>query len=547
MRRRYLSATRPNNSTMKKMLPRTFVRRGMTIPALLLAASPLLAQDALDALRFSLWDPVHSARVRAIGGANVSLGGDISSTFINPAGLAQFKTNEVVLTPGFFLNGTKMQYNDSTFKGNRSALNSGVNGVILSWGNRFRSSPIRNTTVSFAINQAANFNSNFAYSGRNNLSSYSEKWVEELAFNRVTNFNAALNNFPNGASLAVENYLVDSILSFGSIIGYRTNAETQRMPLDQSFSYQTRGGIQEAAIAMAWNNQEKLLYGVTLGFPIVNFRRQSTIEERDGSGNTDNDFESFRLTETFSTIGSGINAKLGLIVKPVEHFRIGLTFHTPSLLSLTDRTFADLQTNVENYARRITGDNSRPSTFRLNTADITGGTDYTYTYTLSTPWRAAASLSYVFREIKDVTKQKAFITGDVELINYRSMRYSGAENVDNSYFQAVNDDIRALYRMAIHARLGGELKFKTLMVRGGVNYRSSAYKKDALPEGTPAWALTPSLGLGYRDKGVFVDLTYAHTLGRDVHFPYLLADNVYPFARNRFFNGQVVATVGFKF
>ncbi len=512
----------------------------------------LVAQDAFDALRLSQFNPVNTARIRSIGGANVSLGGDLSSAYINPAGLAQYKTNEIVFTPGFFMNRANMKYNDSSFKKGRAALNNGASGLIVSWSNRWRSSNIKNTTISLTLNQTANFNSNFNYSGRNNLSSYSEKWVEELVANQVDNFNNALNFFPNGASLAVENYLVDTILSNGSIVGYRTNAEILRMPLDQNFVYETPGGIQEATFGAAWNFREKILYGFSIGMPFVDFRRNTTVTEKDGTGNNNNDFDNFRLTETFSTRGAGLNARLGVIFKPVEHFRIGLTFHTPTVYSLTDRTNATLTTDVENYARRISGDNTKGSQFSLSTGDITGGEDYTFSYQLTTPWRAAASLSYVFREIKDVTKQKAFITADVELVNYKSMSYSSNtesfNSSDNSsYFNSVNSDIDALYRMALNARIGGELKFKTMMVRAGFNYAGSPYKKDVLPDGAKAWSMTPSLGIGYRDKGMFADLTYAHTLGRDVHFAYLLSGNDYPFARNHFNAGQLVATIGFKF
>lgn len=516
----------------------------------------LFAQEPADALRLSYTNPVGTARSQAIGNAGVSLGGDFSSIFINPAGLAQFKTNEFVFTPGFFMNRNKMNYNDSIFKGNRSNLNIGNIGFVFSTANRWRSSNIRNTTIGIAVTQTANFNSDFSYRGRNNFSSYSEKWVEELAANEVSNFDDALNRFPNGASLAVENYLVDTILSNGNIVGYRTNANRKELTgvdpvLDQNFRYETRGGIYEAAFGVAWNNNEKLLYGVTLGIPIVRYSRSTYVEEKDASGNTDNDFASLNYTESFSTRGAGVNAKLGLIYKPVEYFRIGLTFHTPSLLILTDRTNATLTANVENYARRIRNDNSRPTTYTLSTHDITGGEDYNYEYQLVTPWRAAVSLAYVFREIKDVTKQKAFITADVELVNYKANSYSSSASVpsegEKQYFRGLNNTIDELYRMAINARIGGELKFKTFMVRGGFNYMGSPYQKDILPEGTKASRITPSFGLGYRDKGYFVDLTYAHTIARDFHVPYQLTGNRYPLANNRFSNGQVVATVGFKF
>jgi hypothetical protein len=514
----------------------------------MLMLQQLIAQNALDALRFSYLTPTGSARNQAIGGSNISLGGDISSAFINPAGLAQFKTNELVLSPGFFMNNAKLSYNDSLFKAKRNKLNVGASGLILSWGSPFKSSKIRNTTIALAVNQAANFNSNISYGGRNVNSSFSEKWVEELIYNDVRNIDDVLTNFPGGASQAYETYLIDTIAGFA---GYRTNADVSKMPLNQTFNFQTRGAMHEVAASMAWNMREKILYGVTIGFPLINYRRQSTVTERDLSGNTNNDFESFTFTETFSTIGAGLNAKLGVIFKPVEYFRLGLTFHTPSVLTLTDRTNATLTSNIENRSRRLNNDNTKPTSYTYSTSDYTDGNDYTYNYQLITPWRLGASASYVFREIKDVTKQKAFITADVELVNYKASSYSSNQELpsagEEAYFKSVNNNIDELYRMAINARIGGEVKFNTFMVRGGFAYMGSPYQKDVLPDGIKGWRMIPSLGLGYRDKGYFVDLTYAHAFGKDINIPYLLQDAQYPIAKNNYTNGQIVATVGFKF
>ena len=54
-------------------------------------------------------------------------------------------------------------------------------------------------------------------------------------------------------------------------------------------------------------------------------------------------------------------------------------------------------------------------------------------------------------------------------------------------------------------------------------------------------------GLGYRNKGVFVDLTYAHSFNKDVDFAYRLADkaNTYAVVKNQ--RGNIVVTLGFKF
>ena len=60
-----------------------------------------LAQVPEDALRLSWYVPSGTARQQAIGGAMGSLGGDITASFVNPAGLGLYKTGEVVLSPGF--------------------------------------------------------------------------------------------------------------------------------------------------------------------------------------------------------------------------------------------------------------------------------------------------------------------------------------------------------------------------------------------------------------------------------------------------------------
>jgi hypothetical protein len=53
--------------------------------------------------------------------------------------------------------------------------------------------------------------------------------------------------------------------------------------------------------------------------------------------------------------------------------------------------------------------------------------------------------------------------------------------------------------------------------------------------------------LGYRNKGLFIDLTYVHALARDVHFAYRLQNTAYEGARIRSGTGNVLATFGFKF
>jgi hypothetical protein len=167
-----------------------------------------------------------------------------------------------------------------------------------------------------------------------------------------------------------------------------------------------------------------------------------------------------------------------------------------------------------------------------------------YRYDLYSPWKFMVSGSYMINAVEDVTKQKGFITADVEYITHRSSRFHSADqNGDNAYYQGVNDAIKLTYKNAVNVRVGGELKFNTLMTRLGFAYYGSPYKESALK----AHKINLSGGLGYRNKGIFVDLSYVYALNRDVDFPYRLSDKANTFADIRNNTGNLIMTFGVKF
>ena len=134
-----------------------------------------------------------------------------------------------------------------------------------------------------------------------------------------------------------------------------------------------------------------------------------------------------------------------------------------------------------------------------------------------------ASASYVFREVADVQRQKAFVTADVEYVDYKGSSFSQVDNSDGSgakdYYASLNKTIDNLYKSAINVRLGGEVKLNTIMFRLGGAYYGNPYKNEK------ANLVKVSGGLGYRNKGMFIDLTYIYSINKDIHYPYLLQDH----------------------
>ena len=68
------------------------------------------AQTPEDALRLSFFAPNGTPRSNALGGAMGSLGGDLSATSINPAGLGFYKTNEFYVSPNYVSNNNQFNY-----------------------------------------------------------------------------------------------------------------------------------------------------------------------------------------------------------------------------------------------------------------------------------------------------------------------------------------------------------------------------------------------------------------------------------------------------
>lgn len=514
---------------MKKLL--------LTIPILM----ALLANAQLpeDVLRYSYYPINGSARNMAIGGAMGSLGGDINALYVNPAGLGLFKTNEFVFTPGVKLNNNAFNFRGTNNTTNSGAFNLGTSGVVA--GFNTPGSKWTSQAISLGVNTIANFNNSFTYKGTNNFSSMTELFSQQVSSSRLS-LDEALNNprFAFGTAPALYTYLVDTFRNSSNQLEVRGLPEfllQQGIALQQENKVSTTGGATELALGYAANMDDKFYVGGSVGLPFLSYERNTTYRETDPSGNNNNNFNYFELKDRLTTSGIGLNAKLGVIFKPQEQVRIGVAVHTPTFYSLTDQQSSELTADTEGYNGVAKAESS---IFTNNAGD--GKT----TYMAVTPWKAMVSGSYVFREVNDTRRQRAFVTADIEYVGYSDAGFradgENVENADRIYYDDLKEVIRESYKGALNFRLGGELKFNTIMFRLGGAYYSSPYREKEFNSNI----VQATGGLGYRDKGLFIDLSYAHNFLKDVHFPYRLADKANTFAIQNGSRGNVVLTVGFK-
>lgn len=499
------------------------------------AFSRLQAQTPEDALRYS-WNVQNgTARIQAIGGAMGSLGGDITATFVNPAGLAFYRTGDLVFSSGYGRGKSKATYLGMRQDTNVNKFALGASGVVFGGGSDGRRQ--RNTAVSLAINQVADFKSNFYYRGKNNQSSYSQVFLEEIRNANLKDPNIVAGDFPFGTSLAFNTYWIDTVGGTQPNYQFKTRAPIATGLLQQNSVYST-GGITEFALGVGTTVNDQLMIGGTLGIDLLRHERQKEFVEADATNDPNNNFDYAVFRQGLTTSGTGINLKGGFIYKPQEYWRLGLAVHSPTFYTLTDQNTAEITTNTENY-----------SGIQVQSlADVTG-TSSEFKYLHMTPLKLLASASYVLREIQDVRKQKGFITADVEYIPYGMSAYftdseNGSSDPETSnYLKALNRAISNAYKGAFNFRAGGELKFTTIMIRAGAAYYGSPYKNIQNESGS---RLNLSGGLGYRNKGFFVDATYVHAITKDVDVAYRLQNAPYFNAALRNTTGKVLLTVGFK-
>ena len=496
----------------------------------------LLAQTPEDALRLSYNVQGATARIQAVGGAMGSLGGDITATFVNPAGLGFYRTGDFVLTPSYGIGKTKSTYLGRTVDSNANKFAVGTSGFI--WGGD-ENRKGRSSAFSLAINQMGDFKSNVIYRGQNNQSSYSQKFLEEIRNGNIKDGNTVAEKFPYGTSLAFNTFWIDTI-------GGGTNGNfsfQSRAPIATGLLQQntvtTRGGITEIALAGGYQISDKFLFGGAVGVPIMRLEKEEEFVEADATANPANKFDYAVYKQGLTTTGVGLNIKGGLIYKPQEFWRLGFAVHSPTFYSLTDKNTASITTNTENYN----------GTQTQSLQDVTGAASQ-LSYIHMTPMKLIGSVSYVLREIQDVTRQRGFLTADVEYVPYGMSSFfvtdtetQPADPATKAYFKSLNKAISQAYKGAFNFRAGGELKFTTLMVRAGVAYYGNPYKNI---HSEAASRLNLSGGLGYRNKGFFIDATYVYAINKDVNVAYRLQNATYYNADIKNTAGKIFLTIGFK-
>jgi hypothetical protein len=522
------------------------LRRMVLAIAMTGACYTLHAQTVDDAYRFSAGAPAGTARAQAVGGALGSLGGEVSSIYVNPASTGFFRTSDFSFTLGFQNADNKGTYLGATGSDNKGNLNISNATLIFGGKRKIPGSKWENFSFGLGFNRTNNYNERVYYTGNNSNSSLSLNYFLQADAAGLTNPDAQLGpdatigSLAHTAVLAYQTYLISAVKNQDGSFAFYSAAEAtdNSVKVKQENMTETGGASNEVSFNFGANYNNALYLGGSVNIPQIHYTRDRTWRETN-INTVATDLNDFSVTEHLTTDGTGINVKLGAIVKPIRPLSIGLAVHSPSWISMTDNYRTDMTTST-----KLNGVHSYSST------DTNNGDDDQSKYTIRTPWKGIVSATYLFSPSADTRRPTGFLTVDYEYIDYASMkmRFHNDPTYDHQDSDARNNAITSTYKAASNIRVGGELKLHVIALRAGYALYGNPYKDNQLDGARHYY----TGGIGYRNKGFYCDLGVVLGENKRQEVAYNIEPNNYGYltpapAQIKNNTTNVLATFGWKF
>ena len=484
------------------------------IIATLFSINFVIAQGIGDAVRYSSYDPIGTARTVGVGSAFGALGGDFSVIGINPAGIAEYRVGELTITPSIGTSSTNSFFVDDVQNTKRSRSNFLLDNIGFVGSNSPTGSKWQTSNWAVGFSKLVNFNRNINIVGSTE-GSITERFVE----------------LANGKSLDdLDGFEAGPAYDAGAIfLNANGNYDTDYLEddvVDKEQFIDQKGSINELSLAWAGNYDNQLNVGISVGIPFVSFSETKTYKE----GVTEGDFSNqLEYVESLNTTGAGFNIKFGVQYKAMRQLRIGAAIHSPTWYTLNDDYSSLVNYEYTSTTDSYTGSGQSP--------------DGSFKYKLTNPWKAVGSIGSIYK----IGEIKGFINVDFEFLDYTNNEFDfTSHSTDPSevqFTQEVNGEIDNQLGSATNIRIGTELAYNSIRVRAGYSISTSPYISDT--DKFTAW----SAGLGFRADKFFIDFGYRRKSTQEGYNSYVVLDqeNRDPLANIETEYGRMVATIGFKF
>ena len=413
--------------------------------SLLLSAGYSYGQGEIEANHFSRNDLYGTARSISMGGAFGALGGDLTGVAINPAGIAVYRSNEVAGTAVL----SNEKFNAGNITNNKTNFNFDNLGFVGYFPTRNESMPVIN--FGFSYNKVKSFERKIGAYGENRSTSLMDymshvstvfdngNGVEptKLEFDdNDDNIDPFQNNVPWLSVLGFNSYLIDDNEDTDGY--YYTPLHNEKV--NNTLNLTERGSINTYDFTVGTSISNILNIGATLSLADLYYRLDSEYSEDFMAGGT----SGFDLRNMLITEGNGVSLKLGLIYRPINEFRVGISYHSPTWYTMTDIYSAEIEDNVKDYISDVDYKSS---------VTYSGKPRNDYNFKTPDKWTISAA---------GVLGSSMIVSLDYELMDYKKMEYSeptGSNNDPQGYIRGPNNDIKNNYKLASSVRAGLEYRF----------------------------------------------------------------------------------------
>lgn len=456
----------------------------------LAAAIAAQAQDTYmnERLINSSSDVIGTARYVGMGGALGALGADMSVISWNPAGIGLYRKNDLAITFGGHWGKSSIQ------EESRGAGTFDQGGIVINFKTGGETCPYFN--FAFNYQKKINFNHNF-YADNPNLGGLSQ--MDQVA--ELTQFDEDWQNNLAGMAMQID---ADAEKKGNDRIYFKKDSNgdlyNDISSSRNEYTHHSEGALHAFDLNLSTNINDRVFLGLTVGIDNMRYRGWTYYREYNMEDNA-----SYDLNRDVQVTGTGVNVKLGTIVRPIADnpLRFALVVETPTWYKLKNSTLFDLRPGIE----------SDPWESRLK-------------FNLRSPWKVRTGIGSTIGSsfAWDVDYEFAAYAGTSQ--GYPKNEYWNGSTSGNTKDVAMNDFTRNTLRGTHTLRIGLEANAtKNLAFRLGYNLSTSAYKKDIsfdqynINSAAMDYATSTSymrlgntnilsLGMGYRAKKFYIDLVY---------------------------------------
>ncbi len=514
---------------------------------LCLGIVPLMAQPTdFDALKMAQTDIVGTARYMGMAGAFGALGGDVSAVKDNPAGLGVYRSSEITTTFNIKNQRSVSTWNQQTATADMFNFTFSNFSYVLSLPtvaeSRGHSSGLLRSNFGFSYNRLKNFHRNSNIRGNSMPASYTDYLANmtNVAGIRDTDFDeydygkTGYDDIPWLSVLAYDTWLTSPEGENGddwkSLL---RDGET----VSPSYFISETGYVDEYSFSWGGNVSNMFYFGASVNIQTLVYNKNSRYGEDFGNS------EFFKLNSLLSSSGWGVNMNIGVIYRPIDLIRIGVSYRTPTVYSMHDSSKGYMDSGVDMNAR-----------YNMNEGFVNYSTDtYLFAdawYRLRVPGQWTGSLGFILG-------RRAIVSADFVYTDYRNTRLAG-DNGDFGLYDLENERMRNTAKGGITMKFGAEYRVTDhLSVRAGFAAATAISNPESYKDVRTNTKRTDSeyfhhkgtnyftAGLGYRGNFWYVDATFVNKNVTENFYPYDF-ENVIP-ATVKTHNFDVVATIGFKF